>query len=110
MEFALLRRFGNATEALFAGPDGLREHAFDALAAIVACLESDVVRALRPRADGPLARAPGNSHQDPDRHDGRVLVAGCVGEGGPHLKIDPGEASPKTEWKFTMRREVVTCK
>lgn len=50
VEFALLKRFGNDAEELFTGPDGLREHAFDALGAVVACLDSDVLRALRPRA------------------------------------------------------------
>jgi crossover junction endodeoxyribonuclease RuvC len=50
VEFALLKRFGNDLEDLFTGPDGQREHAFDALAAVVACLDSDVLRALRPRA------------------------------------------------------------
>jgi Holliday junction resolvasome RuvABC endonuclease subunit len=59
LEFALLQRFGNATEALFTGPDGQREHAFDALAALVACLDSDVVRALRPRAASDAAVRPG---------------------------------------------------
>ena len=28
VEFALLKRFGNETEELFSGPDGLREHVF----------------------------------------------------------------------------------
>lgn len=47
VEFALLKRFGNDVEGLFTGPDGLREHCFDALAAVVACLDSEPLRLAR---------------------------------------------------------------
>jgi len=72
VEFSVLRRFGNAIEALYGGPDGQREHAFDALAAIVACLDSDVMRALRPRECSPLSgparsKSATRNHHNPNR-------------------------------------------
>lgn len=52
VESALLRRYGNAIEALVHVPDGQREHAFDSLAAVVASLGSDVVRMARAMTRG----------------------------------------------------------
>jgi Holliday junction resolvasome RuvABC endonuclease subunit len=52
VQFGLLRRFGNDVEELFIGPDGLREHAFDALAAVVACLDSEPLRLARSMVRG----------------------------------------------------------
>ena len=47
IESALLARYGNHIENLFEGPEGLREHAFDSLGAVVASLDSEVVRMAR---------------------------------------------------------------
>jgi len=47
VESALLIRYGNHIENLFEGPEGLREHAFDSLGAVVASLDSEVVRMAR---------------------------------------------------------------
>lgn len=48
VEAALLKRYGNQIEQLVAHlPDSQHEHAFDALAAVVACLDSDVLRMAR---------------------------------------------------------------
>lgn len=48
VESALLARYGNELEQLVAHlPDGQHEHAYDALAAVVACLDSDVLRMAR---------------------------------------------------------------
>jgi len=47
IESALLARYGNGIEDLFDGPDGLRVHAYDALAACVVALDSEVLRMAR---------------------------------------------------------------
>lgn len=47
VEFALLERYGNRIEDLLIGPKAFREHAFDALGAVVAKLDSDVIRGAR---------------------------------------------------------------
>lgn len=47
IESALLVRYGNRIEDLFEGPDGFREHPFDALGASVVALDSEVVRLAR---------------------------------------------------------------
>jgi Holliday junction resolvasome RuvABC endonuclease subunit len=47
VESALLRRYGNGIEDLVHVSEGQHEHAFDALAAVVACLDSDVMRMAR---------------------------------------------------------------
>lgn len=47
VEFALLRRYGNHIEDLLIGPKAFREHAFDALGAVVAKLDSEVIQSAR---------------------------------------------------------------
>lgn len=50
VESALLARYGNQLEDLFDGPDGMREHPFDALGSIVVALDSEVLRMARQMA------------------------------------------------------------
>lgn len=47
VESALLKRYGNAIEDLFEGPDGMFEHPMDALGAVVVALDSEVLRMAR---------------------------------------------------------------
>jgi hypothetical protein len=47
VESALLARYGNHIEDIYKGRDGLRDHAFDALGAVVTKLDAEVVRAAR---------------------------------------------------------------
>jgi Holliday junction resolvasome RuvABC endonuclease subunit len=48
LEFELLRRYGNDIEALLSAvPASLHEHAYDALGAIAACLDSETIRLAR---------------------------------------------------------------
>lgn len=50
VQFALVQRYGNHIEELMRGPWGKREHPFDALGAVVAKLDSPIVRQLRAMA------------------------------------------------------------
>jgi crossover junction endodeoxyribonuclease RuvC len=50
VESALLVRYGNHIEDLYHGNEGRREHVFDALGAVVATLDSEVVRVARAMA------------------------------------------------------------
>ncbi len=48
VQFAVLKHFGNEAEGLLEGvPASLHEHAYDAAAMVLACSDSDVMRALR---------------------------------------------------------------